>query len=99
MKQRRKLTGDLVLEAATGVLGAAEALRLYGLAVLANRTQRLAPEELRSLLVPYVPNPEAGQAELWRELRQVRQQVRVMTGEDPGPALDVLRLLAVAGSS
>lgn len=98
MKQRRRLTGDLVLEAATGVLGAAEALRLYGLAVLAKRTNSDEPERLRSLLAPYVPNPEHGQQEMWRELRQVRAQVRVMTGEDPGPALDLLRLLAVAGS-
>ena len=98
-KQRRPVTGDLVLEAAAAVHGSGEALRLYGLAVLARRKGATTPEKLRAMLEPHTPDAREGMKELFRELRAVRQRVaQVAHGADPGAPLDALLRLADAGA-
>lgn len=100
MKQRPPLTPQLVLNAATEVLGSREALRLYGLAVLANRMYEQSPtrqQAIQELFRQYWSRPRDEEKELWRELRQVRAKVQCMTGQDTGPAIAVLDTLARAG--
>ena len=98
-KRRRPVTGDLVLDAAAQVHGSGEALRLYGLAVLARRQGATTPESLRELLSDHTPDPGQGLRELFKELRAVRQRVTQMAkGADPGAPLELLLRLADAGT-
>ena len=98
-KQRRPVTGDLVLDAAAAVHGSGEALRLYGLAVLARRNGATTPEGLKAVLAHHTPDASEGMRELFRELRAVRQKVAQMAkGADPGAPLEMLLRLAEAGT-